>query len=285
MFWAWMSKKVENMTYNVALEKTVSMHSIDESDTLAQGSKLSFLTGRGGQVKTDYCKSCAAHRLALCSGLKGTELSEFGQKSQHKKLNAGQMLFSEFDEAKYFYTVVSGEIRLSRMLDDGRRQITGFKSTGDFLGLGLDGHYAADAEAIDDVVLCQFSVPTMNTSLEEYSEIQSRLMEMMQTEVIKLQNHMLLLGRKTPIEKIANFLCERANRKFLIEGQDDETNSVEIRLPMSRTDIADFLGLTIETVSRTITKLRKLGVIELQSSQNVLVTDLYELQLLADGEG
>lgn len=272
------------MTFNVALEKTDPTQINDEGDTLLQGSKLSFLSGRGGQVKTDYCKTCNAHRLAFCSGLKGSELSQFGTKSHHKVLKSGQMLFGEFDDAKYFYTVVSGEVRLSRMLDDGRRQITGFKSTGDFLGLGVDGHYAADAEAIDDVVLCQFSVPDMNSSLEEYSLVQSRLMEMMQTEVIKLQNHMLLLGRKTPIEKIANFLCERANRKFLTEGQPEKVSSVEIRLPMSRTDIADFLGLTIETVSRTITKLRKIGVIELHSSQNILVTDLYELQLLADGE-
>ncbi|MEH6403071.1 MAG: helix-turn-helix domain-containing protein [Sneathiella sp.] len=272
------------MTYNVALEKTKHAPDRGDHETLDQAGKLSFLSGHSGQVKTDYCKSCGAHRLALCSGLKGAELSQFGQKSKHKKLNAGQMLFGEFDEAKYFYTVVSGEVRLSRMLDDGRRQITGFKSTGDFIGLGVDGHYAADAEAIDDVVLCLFTVPNMNTSLAEYTEVQSRLMEMMQTEVIKLQNHMLLLGRKTPIEKISNFLCERANRKFLVEGQEDETNSVEIRLPMSRTDIADFLGLTIETVSRTITKLRKLGIIELQTSQNVLVTDLYELQLLANGD-
>ncbi|MBL4740878.1 MAG: cyclic nucleotide-binding domain-containing protein, partial [Sneathiella sp.] len=117
------------MTYNVALEKIDHTHDIVENDTLGQGSKLSFLTGRGGQVKTDYCKSCNAHRLAFCSGLKGHKLSQFGRNSSHKKINAGQMLFGEFDEAKYFYTVVSGEVRLSRMLDDGRRQITGFKST------------------------------------------------------------------------------------------------------------------------------------------------------------
>ncbi len=257
---------------------------IDQTKAANGCATYSFLPGRGNQPKKDHCSVCGAHDLALCSGLSGEKLIGFGQKSQHKTFQPGQMLFSEYDDANYFYTVVSGEVRLSRMLDDGRRQITGFKSVGDFLGLSTDKHYTADAEAIDEVTVCQFSVANLNASLEEINEVQTRLMEMMRTEVINLQNHMLLLGRKTPVEKIANFLCERAYRKFQVEGKPEDCNSVEIMLPMSRTDIADFLGLTIETVSRTITKLRKRGVIELKTSQVVDIQDLYELQLLADGD-
>lgn len=259
-------------------------HTAGEGSEEMPHAKFNFLAGRSCQPTTDYCSSCKAHSFALCSRLDGEELAGFGGQSTHKTIKAGQMLFSEYDDAKYFHTVVSGEVRLSRLLDDGRRQITGFKSSGDFVGLSVDGHYAADAEAIDDVVVCQFNVAALNSSLEENQAVQSRLMEMMQIEVIKLQNHTLLLGRKTPVEKISNFLCERAHRKFILEGSDDEGGRVEVTLPMSRTDIADFLGLTIETVSRTITKLRKLGAIELISSQNVVITDLYQLQLLADGE-
>ncbi|WP_169542835.1 Crp/Fnr family transcriptional regulator [Sneathiella aquimaris] len=247
--------------------------------------KFKFTAGQGNQPKTDYCSNCAAHELALCSALQGEELIEFGNDSTHKTLKPGQMLFSEYDEANNFYTVVSGEIRLSRMLDDGRRQITGFKSIGDFVGLSAGKQYTVDAEAIDEVVVCQFNVGRLNRSMKEHVEIQSRLMQMMQAEVISLQDHMLLLGRKTPVEKIANFLYERAQKKFKRIGKIEETNSVVLKLPMSRTDIADFLGLTIETVSRTITKLRKQGVISLISSQEIEIHDLSELHLLADGEG
>lgn len=257
----------------------------DIGNDTKQCAKFSFLKGQGNQPKKDLCSSCQAHEFALCSRLKGDELVEFGQNKQNKAFQPGQMLFSEYDDAKYFYTVISGEVRLSRMLDDGRRQITGFKSTGDFIGLSVDGHFTTDAEAIGDVTVCQFPVKSLNTSLEENHLVQSRLMQMMQSEVIKLQDHMLLLGRKTPVEKVANFLCERANRKNKIEGISDEEAQVEITLPMCRTDIADFLGLTIETVSRTFTKLRKLGVIELQTSQHIVITDFYGLQLLVDGEG
>lgn len=272
------------MTFESTQEQTRTDNTVVGETALGGCGKYNFTTARGNQPKTDYCSTCGAHNLALCSGLSGQELIDFGKNSQHKVFQPGQMLFSEFDDAKYFYTVVSGEVRLSRMLDDGRRQITGFKSSGDFVGLSASGQYTADAEAIDEVTVCQFPIKALNASLEEINEVQSRLMEMMQEEVIKLQNHMLLLGRKTPIEKICNFLCERAYKQFKTEGKPEDCNEVTVTLPMSRTDIADFLGLTIETVSRTITKLRKQGIIELQTSQTIEIHDLYELQLLAEGE-
>jgi len=246
--------------------------------------RFNTMPGNGAQPKTNYCGSCAAHNKALCSRLTGSDLAEFGSMSQHKTFAAGQMLFSEYDDARYYYTVISGDVRLSRMLDDGRRQITGFKSTGDFIGLGTDGHFTADAEAINEVVVCQFTVPTLNQSLEEYSSVQGRLMEMMQEEVINLQNHMLLLGRKTPLEKIANFLCERAKKYSGFDLDDDAVTDIDVKLPMSRTDVADFLGLTIETVSRTITKLRKNGVIVLETAQHIVIKDIEELELIANGE-
>lgn len=272
------------MTPNDVVDQAKTNPVFQNVKSAGQSTKYSFIGGRGNQPKMDHCSHCGAHKFALCAGLSGDKLIEFGKESHHKTFKPGQMLFGEYDDARYFYTVVSGEVRLSRMLDDGRRQITGFKSAGDFVGLSADKHYTADAEAIDDVTVCQFSVTSLNASLAEINEVQSRLMEMMQTEVINLQNHMLLLGRKTPVEKIANFFCERVHKKFQMEGKPDDCNTAEITLPMSRTDIADFLGLTIETVSRTITKLRKLGIIDLETSQIVKVRDLYELQLLADGE-
>ncbi|GLQ05979.1 cyclic nucleotide-binding domain-containing protein [Sneathiella chinensis] len=249
----------------------------------SQSARRKFFCGRGNRQATDFCSSCDAHEKAICSELEGDELLEFGKFVTHKKFSAGQSLFAEFDDAKYFYTVVSGDVRLSRFMDDGRRQILGFKSTGDFIGLSASGHYTCDAEAISDTLICQFSVANLEATLEESHAIKSRLLQMMETEVIALQNHMLLLGRKTPLEKISNFLIGRI-AKAEGEGEVDYTKPVDLSLPMSRTDIADYLGLTIETVSRTFTKLRKQDVIALETAQNVRVLDYYQLEALANGE-
>jgi len=132
------------------------------------------------------------------------------------------------------------------------------------------------------VTVCQISTTKLYAEMESNSAINARLMEMTQSEMIRLQDKMLLLGRKSPIEKIASFLCERVAQKMRYEGSSNENRSLEITLPMSRVDIADYLGLTIETVSRNFTKLRKLAVIDLKTSQTILIADLYQLQVLAD---
>ncbi len=174
---------------------------------------------------------------------------------------------------------------MTRLLEDGRRQIIGFKTVGDFLGLTKNGLYATDAEAIDDVTVCQVPAKQFYSAMEGNNAIKTQLMEMMQREMTSLQDNMLLLGRKSPTEKIANFLYERLMQKFRYEGSQEEPNNTEITLPMSRADIADYLGLTIETVSRTFTKLRKLAMIELKTSQKVRITDLHQLQAQANAVG
>ncbi|WP_159104316.1 helix-turn-helix domain-containing protein [Sneathiella glossodoripedis] len=250
------------------------------ADRKIRSRSFTFDAGNSLQPKTNYCASCAAHKQAICARLQGRELEAFSASSTHHVFKPGQMIFSEFDDALTVYTVVSGDVRLSRMLDDGRRQITSFKSKGDFIGLSTSGHYTSDAEAINDVVVCQFTAHALKNSLEEFNALQSRLMEMMQEEMMTLQDHMVVLGRKTPVEKIASFLMERV-RRVIDTDLEEITGEVAITLPMTRADIADFLGLTIETVSRTFTKLRKQGLIELKSAHDISITDLYGLELLA----
>lgn len=264
------------MTYQATLKNAENVEAVTYTT-------FRFDAGNSIQPKTNYCVSCTAHKLAICAKLKGDELNVFAAKSTQQKFKAGQLLFAECEDANTVYTIVSGDVRLSRMLDDGRRQITGFKSKGDFIGLSTNGLYTSNAEAINDVAVCQISARTLEHSLEEFSALQSQLMGMMQREVIELQNHMVVLGRKTPIEKIAHFIVERA--KFSMPNAMTEAEeTVELSLPMTRVDIADFLGLTIETVSRTFTKLRKLSLIELKTAHDVIVLDLNALELIAVGE-
>lgn len=254
---------------------------VEQAQTVANCKLFKFDAGNSIQPKTNYCASCAVHKQAICAKLTGRELEVFSSNSSRHVFKPGQIIFNECDAAATIYTVVSGDIRLSRMLDDGRRQITAFKSKGEFIGLSSSGEYTSDAEAINDVVVCQFTSHTLEHSLEEFNALQTRLIEMMQVEMLGLQDHMVLLGRKTPLEKIANFIIERAKKEGG-EDWDDRSGEIEICLPMTRADIADFLGLTIETVSRTFTKLRKLGVIELKAAHEVLILEPAQLELISE---
>ncbi|MCC3306633.1 helix-turn-helix domain-containing protein [Sneathiella sp. HT1-7] len=225
------------------------------------------------------CATCSAHNQAICSGLKDHEMAEFARNIRTRLVKTGQSVYREFEEAKYVYSVVSGEIRLANLLDDGRRQITSFKSAGEVIGEQKKGYYQSDAEAVCDTVVCQIPIKALDKYHKEMPSIQSALSEKVLDELHELRHHAILLGRKTPIEKIATFLVDRA-RKI----GDDTGNKVEVKLTMGRNDIADFLGLTIETVSRTITKLRKMGVLDVPSNHLILIKDLEWLENLAEGE-
>ncbi len=225
------------------------------------------------------CDSCAAHKKAICASLEGQALERFRTKGRTRIIKAGEPLFFESEDIKYFYTVISGEVRLCNILEDGRRQVVGFRSCGDKVGEHLGGKYLYDAEAVCDTIVCQFPVRELQMQMDQTPQMRSNLMEIMQDEISELQQHTILLGRKTPIEKIATFLRNRAAKLNLV-GEEN----IEISLSMGRSDIADYLGLTVETVSRTISKLKCEKVIDVPSANAVIVRDLQQLAALADGK-
>ncbi|USG60426.1 helix-turn-helix domain-containing protein [Sneathiella marina] len=222
------------------------------------------------------CNCCAAHKKAICASLDGTELHRFRKLSQVRLVKAGQSIYRELDPANYLYTVVSGEARLSSLLNDGRRQVTDFRACGDKLGEHIQGYYSANAEAITDMIVCQIPLPELQARMSEMPGLRVSLMEKMETEINQMRSHLMLLGRKTPIEKVATFLVERA-KKF----ESATAENTDIGLSMSRRDIADYLGLTIETVSRTLTALKTKGVVSIPSPDQISVLDMMELKYLA----
>ncbi|MEH6545477.1 MAG: helix-turn-helix domain-containing protein [Sneathiella sp.] len=231
---------------------------------------------RARPIPLSPCNCCAAHKKAICASLDGKELTRFRKLSQVRLVKAGQSIYREMDPANYLYTVVSGEARLSSLLNDGRRQVTDFRACGDKLGEHNQGYYAADAEAITDTIVCQTPLPEIRARLDDMPGLRNSLMDKMESEINQMRSHLLLLGRKTPIEKVATFLVERA-QKFKNKGGDDS----EISLSMSRRDIADYLGLTIETVSRTLTTLKSKDVLIIPSTDRISVLDMVELKCLA----
>lgn len=179
-----------------------------------------------------------------------------------------ESLADEGEPSNEVFNVTEGVVRLSKLLPDGRRAITGFLYPGDFLGLAFQSEYVNTAEAITNVTACRMRRKDLQSLFSELPKLEERLLSMMSNELVIAQDQMLLLGRKTPKEKLASFFLQLIRR-----SQSDPDNLNHIHLAMTRADIADYLGLTVETVSRTFSSLVKEGLIELASSNKVLIMD------------
>ncbi|QNP46960.1 helix-turn-helix domain-containing protein [Sphingomonas sediminicola] len=196
------------------------------------------------------------------------------------RLGAGQPLFHEGDPAMSVFTLTSGAIKLYKLLPDGRRQVTGFMQPGDFLGISVDDEHAFTAEALEHSQLCSFPRSRFDNFVEENVEVERELYRLAAHELAAAQQQMVLLGRKTATERLASFflaLAERAERAI-----DGEIRF--IRLPMSRSDIADYLGLTKETVSRVLALLKRQRLIRLDAIDRIEILDRASLEQVAAGD-
>lgn len=168
-------------------------------------------------------------------------------------------IYGETEPAEYVYKIVSGAVRTYNVLDDGRRQIGAFYLSGDIFGLELAGEHTSSAEAITDCKILVVKRSTLVSLAGRDNEVARELWEMTAVELQRAQAHIMLLI-KTAQERVAGFLLEMAKRSA--SGRD-------VELPMSRQDIADYLGLTIETVSRTLTQLEKVAAINIPTSRRI----------------
>ncbi len=180
-------------------------------------------------------------------------------------------IFSEGERAAFVYKVLSGVVRTSKLLSDGRRQIDAFHLAGDIFGIEAGEEYRFCAESVGDCVVVAYRRTHLASLTGNDTQLAQDMTMGMMRSLVRAQNHMLLLGRKSALEKIATFLLEMAERTA-----DDDA----LDLPMSRTDIADHLGLTIETVSRSFTQLERQGIIELPSARHVVLSNRAALERL-----
>jgi len=227
---------------------------------------------------TDPCRTCDARAISVCNAVPDADIARLASIAAVTEVPAGQGFIDEGEPANCFFNITAGTAKLFKLLPDGRRQITGFVGPGHFLGLAVSATYAFSAEAVERVRFCRFQRAALRHLLDEFPLMEKRLLEAAATELVAAQEQMLLLGRKTARERLASFLlmqsrqglpCGHARRQF--------------KLPMTRSDIADYLGLTIETVSRTLTRLRSEGVIEIVSQSELLIKDPAGLERLAGG--
>lgn len=221
------------------------------------------------------CADCKVRLLSVCAALSCGELDELEALSQQLHLASRQALFRQDDHADAVYNVCEGMVRLSRLLPDGRRHVMGFAMVGDFLGLALTERYKVTAEALTPTILCRLDKRPFANLVEAKPHLLHRLHERVGYELNLAQDQMTLLSRRTAEEKVASFLLLLRDRYARI-GQ----TSVTLPLPMGRQDIADHLGLTIETISRLLTRLDREKVLLIVPG-GVRLVDLGRLTELA----
>lgn len=194
-----------------------------------------------------------------------------------REVKAGAYLFREADEATRIYKVISGVLRLSRIQENGRRQIIAFGYPGDVVGFPVNGEHTTDCKALSDAFLTSYRREDLENGADD-PDLHQELLQAALSEISDMQDHFMMLGQKSASEKIASLLCALADRVGEPIGQ-----YVEFTLPMSRCDIADFLGLTTETVSRCLTQLRKCKIIAVSKIHTVVILQPDALAALAEG--
>jgi len=207
-----------------------------------------------------------------------TDLTTLGGMGITVTFNPGQTMVIEGDPIEYCFRIITGTVRLYKAIPDGRRQVIDFLGQGQCFGLTGFERYTYSAEALSPVTLIRHARQTIEAAIDTKPGVAQALFRLACTELDQAQRQMLLLGRKSADEKIASFLLGLRERS----GNGREARDV-VHLPMSRQDMADYLGLTIETVSRTISRFRRLGLIGLIGRQHVTLCQVERLRELADG--
>lgn len=228
------------------------------------------------QVASNTVPKIDFSALAVCRGLgRDAETNIMAITSLQKK-GAGETIFWEGDAADSVFEVVKGTIRLHKLLPDGRRQVTGFLCAGHLVGLAPEGTWIYSAEAITEVTLCRYRRSAFERLIDTVPGFARRVLTVTSHELRAAQDQMLLLGRKTATERVASFL-------LLMAEQQGGEDTKEISVPMGRNDIADYLGLTVETVCRTLMQLRRNKLIELPTHGHIVILSRDELEDLAAG--
>jgi len=221
------------------------------------------------------CHNCAARNLGICAVLNEEQLARLSQATRHVRRPAGEELLADAMPIASYASVLSGVVKLSKVLEDGRQQVVGLQFAPDLLGRPFATESRVSAEAASEVELCLIPKPMLETLLRQSAALEHRLMMQTLRELDEARDWMVTLGRKSAAEKVASFLYLIATHI----GPGEEEPETSFDLPLSRADIGDFLGLTVETVSRQMTRLRVEGVIEIENFRHVAVPDLARLRL------
>lgn len=229
------------------------------------------------------CLSCEARHRGVCGALEPDHLARLAKTSSRHKIEPGVELIGDAEAVDRYSNVLSGVVKLTKSLSDGRQQIVGLQFAPDFLGRPFKVKSAINAQAATAVSLCSFPRTAVERMMKESPEFEHRLLKQALNELDEAREWMVTLGRKTAPEKVASFLLMIARNIDSSVGP--AARSARFDLPMTRADISDFLGITNETVSRQLTSLRMDGVIRIENNRRVTVDSMSRLERRCGGRG
>lgn len=213
------------------------------------------------------CASCEARHGGVCGALTPDQLTTLARSALRHTAVAGEELVGDAEHVDQYSNILSGVVKLTKMMSDGRQQIVGLQFAPDFLGRPFKSESTLSAEAATEVKLCTFPRKAVERMMSEQPDLENRLLRQTLKELDQARDWMLMLGRKTAAERIASFLLMIARNIDPVA----KAGASRFELPLSRSEIADFLGLTIETVSRQLTRLRNEGVIRIEHNRHIVV--------------
>jgi CRP/FNR family transcriptional regulator len=207
------------------------------------------------------------------------DLDECLERASLRRIEAKEFLFADGDHVSHLYRIETGTVVMFKVLADGRRQVMGFAFPGDLVGLGVEGEHVMNAQALKATRLRSLPLTMLRQATATNPALCLKLYEALSRELAATRDLMLTTGQRSAMERVTGFLLALSRRNAR-NGLDPTC----FDLAMTRTDIGDFLGLTIETVSRTFTKLKKMGLIELPRCNEVKLLDVAQIERMANGE-
>ena len=222
------------------------------------------------------CRACEARHRGVCGALTPTQLLQLSRHASRHEFGAGTELVAAGEQTRRYANILSGVVKLTKLMLDGRQQIVGLQFAPDFLGRPFGESSDVSAEAAGTVRLCTFPKAAFEKVTEQSPGLEHRLHQQALRELDEARDWMMALGRKTASERVASFLLYVA--RHVDPEREPESGAVRFDVSLTRADIADFLGLTIETVSRQLTRLRKAGLIDIEKHRQVTVRDVDALE-------
>lgn len=224
------------------------------------------------------CDACPARHRSICSVLSRDARSAFAKSAHNLTIRKGDVIAGEGERFGTVSSVITGVVKLTKSMSDGRQQIVGLAFPAELVGRPFADLSNYRVEAATDVVLCSFPRQRFEAELRAHPELEHFLLQAKLDEIDRAQAWMLLLGRKSARERLATLLTLFATRGCEHVAQPaPQVEVVSFQLPLSRAELGDFLGMTLETVSRQFSKLRDEGLIVMPTSSTVTVPDLAKL--------
>jgi|TARA_B100002003_G_scaffold19151_1_gene15859 CRP/FNR family transcriptional regulator len=211
---------------------------------------------------------CNVRLIAFCGILDDSDIHQLERISKDRIISRNKTVFMQGEQTSNFYNIKRGSLKIYKLSSDGRKQIVGFLFPGDFVGMSPEENYSYNAETLEETTLCTFSRMVLENFFVQHPHVERKILNIVNHELSVAQDQIFLLGKYTAKERLLQFFLNLSKQRNKLGWVDNP-----LRLSMSRSDIANYLGLTIETISRAITELKTERLIRMIGTQNIFLQD------------